>query len=250
MAGRIERHSPGQRLVDAKDGAETGATGWPPVIDPANRIGTPRIVRAVVIGPNFRRHTMVLSRRGLPCRATGPPESNLARESPNVIRVHDRTVEYIRHGDTPYMMKLLQAQWRWAVSDGYRFAWWGVVQWRSRRLRRARSGAGGERTCCRGGQLSSRGRRLSDVVGRISISPFVDESECREVEPAAPRRLACRGTSSGGHLAMLAAMRPSDPRYTAVASPAGGATDATVQSGRDAVAGDQSPLPLSQCARG
>ena len=35
------------------------------------------------------------------------------------------------------------------------------------------------------------------------------------------------GTSSGGHLAMLVAMRPNDPRYAAIAGPAG--VDATVQ---------------------
>ena len=39
------------------------------------------------------------------------------------------------------------------------------------------------------------------------------------------------GASSGGHLAMLAAMRPNDPRYTAIALPAGSPTvDATVRS--------------------
>jgi len=38
------------------------------------------------------------------------------------------------------------------------------------------------------------------------------------------------GTSSGGHLAMLVAMRPSDPRYAAIALPAGSpSVDATVQ---------------------
>jgi acetyl esterase len=37
------------------------------------------------------------------------------------------------------------------------------------------------------------------------------------------------GTSSGGHLAMLAAMRPTDPRYTAVASPDGATVDASVR---------------------
>jgi acetyl esterase/lipase len=38
------------------------------------------------------------------------------------------------------------------------------------------------------------------------------------------------GTSSGGHLAMLAAMRPTDARYAAIALPAGSAAvDATVQ---------------------
>jgi acetyl esterase/lipase len=39
------------------------------------------------------------------------------------------------------------------------------------------------------------------------------------------------GQSSGGHLAMLAAMRPDDPRYAAIALPAGSpAVDATVRS--------------------
>src|SRR3979409_501894 len=38
------------------------------------------------------------------------------------------------------------------------------------------------------------------------------------------------GQSSGGHLAMLAAMRPNDPRYTAIPLPAGSpAVDATVK---------------------
>ncbi|HET6307094.1 MAG TPA: alpha/beta hydrolase [Rhodopila sp.] len=37
------------------------------------------------------------------------------------------------------------------------------------------------------------------------------------------------GQSSGGHLAMLAAMRPADPRYAAVAAPEGAAVDASVR---------------------
>jgi len=43
-------------------------------------------------------------------------------------------------------------------------------------------------------------------------------------------RIGLSGQSSGGHLAMLAAMRPRDPRYLSVAPPAGWApVDATVQ---------------------
>jgi len=43
-------------------------------------------------------------------------------------------------------------------------------------------------------------------------------------------RIGLSGQSSGGHLAMLAAMRPRDPRYVSVALPAGApAVDATVQ---------------------
>ncbi len=45
-----------------------------------------------------------------------------------------------------------------------------------------------------------------------------------------PDLVGISGQSSGGHLAMLVAMRPHDPRYTAIALPAGaGAHDATVR---------------------
>jgi len=42
-------------------------------------------------------------------------------------------------------------------------------------------------------------------------------------------RLVTCGASSGGHLAMLVAMRPNDPRYAAIPGPAG--VDASVQGG-------------------
>jgi len=45
-----------------------------------------------------------------------------------------------------------------------------------------------------------------------------------------PNRVALSGQSSGGHLAMLVAMRPHDPRYAAIPLPAGSPThDATVR---------------------
>jgi acetyl esterase len=42
-------------------------------------------------------------------------------------------------------------------------------------------------------------------------------------------KVGLSGQSSGGHLAMLAAMRPNDPRYAAVASPDEAVVDASVQ---------------------
>src|ERR687892_2495007 len=45
-----------------------------------------------------------------------------------------------------------------------------------------------------------------------------------------PDLVGLSGQSSGGHLAMLVAMRPNDPRYTAIPLPAGSpALDATVR---------------------
>jgi acetyl esterase/lipase len=46
---------------------------------------------------------------------------------------------------------------------------------------------------------------------------------------ADPARVAVLGVSSGGHQAMLTAMRPRDPRYAALPLAAGGALDANVQ---------------------
>ena len=57
------------------------------------------------------------------------------------------------------------------------------------------------------------------------------------------------GQSSGGHLAMLAAMRPNDPRYASIpgSRPDGRCDGAR---GGDAVAGDQSAVTLSPCVAG
>ena len=61
-----------------------------------------------------------------------------------------------------------------------------------------------------------------------------------------PDLIGISGQSSGGHLAMLVAMRPHDPRYTAIALPAGTpAQDATRARRGDVVAGDQSAVALS-----
>ena len=61
-----------------------------------------------------------------------------------------------------------------------------------------------------------------------------------------PDLVGISGQSSGGHLAMLAAMRPHDPRYTAIAAAGGLARARRHGEVRGAVvAGDQSDRPLS-----
>ena len=56
-----------------------------------------------------------------------------------------------------------------------------------------------------------------------------------------PEMVGLSGQSSGGHLAMLVAMRPRDPRYAAIALPAGFARARRHRALRDHVmAGDQS----------
>ena len=63
-----------------------------------------------------------------------------------------------------------------------------------------------------------------------------------------PELIGLSGQSSGGHLAMLVAMRPHDPRYTAIALPAGTPPqDASVRCVDHVLAGDQPAQPLSPC---
>jgi acetyl esterase len=138
------------------------------------------------------------------------------------------SVEYIRHGDTPYMMKLYKPSGDGPfpmVIDLHGGAW------------------------CNGD--------LADCDGRdqvLAASGFVvAAANFRHASEGYPTSLAdinfairwmktnavklngradavgLSGTSSGGHLAMLVAMRPNDPRYTAVASPSGGSTDPSVK---------------------
>ena len=67
-----------------------------------------------------------------------------------------------------------------------------------------------------------------------------------------PELVGLSGQSSGGHLAMLVAMRPHDPRYAAIALPAGSPRARCERALRgDVVAGDQSaqPLPPRQARR-
>ena len=63
--------------------------------------------------------------------------------------------------------------------------------------------------------------------------------------------IGAAGQSSGGHLAMLAAMRPNDPRYAAIKLPAGApSVDASAAGGRHAMAGDQPAVALPPRAAG
>ena len=63
-----------------------------------------------------------------------------------------------------------------------------------------------------------------------------------------PELVGISGQSSGGHLAMLVAMRPHDPRYVAIPLPAGSPRqDASVRCAVHVMAGDQSVVTLPPC---
>ena len=97
--------------------------------------------------------------------------------------------------------------------------------------------------------MRQRGRLSEGAPGHQLRDPLGQGTRQRPEDHA--RMVAISGQSSGGHLAMLAAMRPNDPRYTTIALPAGSPkVDATVKCAIYVLARDQSdrPLQLRQAA--
>ena len=73
-------------------------------------------------------------------------------------------------------------------------------------------------------------RRLSGLAQRHQLRDPLGQAATPRTLKTRPDLVGISGQSSGGHLAMLAAMRPHDPRYAAIPLPAGSpAHDATVR---------------------
>ncbi len=137
--------------------------------------------------------------------------------------------EYLRHGDTPLAVRLFRPSGDGpfpAVVDVHGGAWTS-----------GDLGDGQERAV----HLAGRGFLVAAInfrhAGDGYPTSLVDinfavrwlKSRARELH-LDPGRVALSGQSSGGHLAMLAAMRPHDPRYAELPLPPGSAgVDATVR---------------------
>ncbi len=139
-------------------------------------------------------------------------------------------IEYLRHGDKALKLRLYKPRGDGpfpVVVDLHGGAW----------------GKGSREECRdRGEALAKRGLLVAALdfrqAGDGYPTALVDINYAIRWLKARAAQLHTRvdlvgicGQSSGGHLAMLAAMRPSDPRYTAIPLPAGSLTvDATVRS--------------------
>ncbi len=159
-------------------------------------------------------------------------------------------VEYLRHGDRKFMARLFKPQGKGpfpAVVEVHGGAW-----------------CNGDLNEC---QIYAEGfARAGLAVASIDFRHAADgyptsladinyairwvKANASELNTRADL-VGIAGQSSGGHLAMLAAMRPNDPRYAAIQLPsvgAGGGCDGA--RGGDAVAGDQPAVALSPCVAG
>jgi acetyl esterase len=138
------------------------------------------------------------------------------------------TVEYIRHGSTLYMMKLYKPSGDGPfpmVIDLHGGAWCNgdLADCDARDQVLAASGL----------VVAAANFRHADEGYPTSLADINFAIRWMKTNAAKlngrANAVGLSGTSSGGHLAMLTAMRPNDPRYTAIASPAGGSTDTSVK---------------------
>ncbi len=136
------------------------------------------------------------------------------------------TVEYIRHGDTPYMMKLYKPSGDGPfpmIIDLHGGAWSSgdLADCDARDQVLAASGF-----VVAAANFRHAGDGYPTSLADINYAIRWMKSNAKKLNGRADQ-IGLSGTSSGGHLAMLVAMRPNDPRYAAIAGPAG--VDATVQ---------------------
>ena len=138
------------------------------------------------------------------------------------------TVEYIRHGATPYMMKLYKPSGDGPcpmVIDLHGGAWnnGDLADCDARDQVLAASGF-----VVAAANFRHAGEGYPTSLADINYAIRWMKTNAAKLNGRADK-VGLSGTSSGGHLAMLVAMRPNDARYAAIASPTGGSTDPSVQ---------------------
>ena len=139
-------------------------------------------------------------------------------------------IEYVRHGTTGFTMRLYKPRGAGpfpAVVDLHGGAWGkGSLE----------DCKGRDETLAKNGVLAVaidfRDGNYGYPTALIDINYAIRLVKARAAQlQTRPDLIGICGSSSGGHLAMLAAMRPNDPRYTTLALPAGSpSVDATVRS--------------------
>jgi len=139
-------------------------------------------------------------------------------------------IEYLRHGDKPLLAKVYKPRGEGpfpALVDLHGGAWC-MADRNTDKVRHEFLAGHGVVVVSLDWRTAKEGaypKALTDINYAIRwVKLHAKELKTR------PDLVGISGQSSGGHLAMLAAMRPHDPRYTTIALPAGSpALDATVK---------------------
>jgi acetyl esterase len=139
-------------------------------------------------------------------------------------------VEYLRHGDKPLLARVFKPRGDGpfpALVDLHGGAWCNANRL-SDKFRHELLAGHGVTVVSLDWRVAREGaypKALADINYAVRwVKAHAKDLKTR------PDLVGISGQSSGGHLAMLAAMRPNDPRYTAIALPAGSpAVDASVK---------------------
>jgi acetyl esterase len=132
-----------------------------------------------------------------------------------------KDIEYLRHGATPLLLRLYRPEGRGpfpVVVELHGGAWSSgdrtLEHFRHDAL--AQSGLAVASLDFRQGREGAYPLQVADINYAVRwVKAHAKELELR------PDRVGISGQSSGGHLAMLVAMKPNDPRYAAIALPTG-----------------------------
>jgi hypothetical protein len=138
-------------------------------------------------------------------------------------------VEYLRHGATPYIARMFKPRGAGsfpAVIDGHGGAWQGGDRFTNDPINEA---------VAKGGVVVAALDFRNPPVATYPQGSIQDINYgVRWLKANAarfgsrPEMVGAMGTSSGGHLVVLSAIRPDDPRYSAVPLPGGERFDARV----------------------
>jgi acetyl esterase/lipase len=149
--------------------------------------------------------------------------------APPIFEFTTEDIEYLRHGDKPLKLRLYKPRGAGpfpAVVDLHGGAWGkgSLEECKGRDEVLARSGL-------LVAALDFRDGNHGYPTALVDINYAIRWLKARAQQLQTRTDLiGISGQSSGGHLAMLAGMRPADPRYAAIALPAGSpAVDATVR---------------------
>jgi len=138
-------------------------------------------------------------------------------------------VEYLRHGDKPLLARVFKPRGEGpfpALVECHGGAWC-LSDRTTERLRHEFMAARGIVSIAldfRSGNEDPYPASMQDINYAVRWAKF----SARDLKTR-PDLVGLSGQSSGGHLAMLVAMRPHDPRYAAIPLPAGAAHDASVR---------------------
>src|SRR5580658_10291008 len=139
-------------------------------------------------------------------------------------------VEYLRHGDKPLLARVFRPRGEGpfpALVEVHGGAWC-LSDRKTEHLRHEYMASHGIVSIAldfRSGDTDPYPASLQDINYAVRFAKL----NAREFKTL-PHLIGVSGQSSGGHLAMLVAMRPHDPRYAALALPAGSAAqDASVR---------------------